>query len=89
MIEIVSNCHTTFGRMNRLGTHLDMLEDFRDRRVEAGPELDAGKARAEGKLVVGMLHREERHAGLPGHADGDSPYGCLTKASKPKGQGEE
>ena len=60
MIEIVSNCHTAYGRLNKLGSHLDMLHDFRDRAVEFTSELNAGQARCEGKIVTGLLYSEER-----------------------------
>jgi len=85
MIEIVSNCHTTFGRLNRLGTHLDMLADFRERTVEIGPELDVRKVKAEGKLLVGVLHREEQRTEFAGQANGGSHQGCLPSAPSPDG----
>jgi 2-oxoglutarate ferredoxin oxidoreductase subunit beta len=86
MIEIVSNCHTTFGRLNRLGTHLDMLGDFRERAVEFTPDLDVRQAKAEGKLIVGVLHREDERQQFAGQADGGSHQGCLPKAPPPGGE---
>lgn len=89
MIEIVSNCHTTFGRMNRLGTHLDMLGDFREQTVEIGPDLDVGKAKAEGRLLVGVLHREEERAELAGKANGGGGTDHLAESALPEGGKEE
>ena len=89
MIEIVSNCHTTYGRMNRLGTHLDMLGDYRERTVEAGPELDVGNAKAEARIIVGVLRREEDRGALAGHANGGSHLGCLSGTPGPDGDKKE
>jgi len=59
VLEIVSHCHTSFGRINRLGSHLDMLKQQRDRAVLYAPGLDVAKARAEGKdLVIGLLKQD-------------------------------
>jgi 2-oxoglutarate ferredoxin oxidoreductase subunit beta len=59
VLEIVSHCPTCFGRLNKLGTHLDMLKQQRDRAVAYRPGLDVEKARAEGKdLVIGLLRQD-------------------------------
>ena len=59
VLEIVSHCHTSFGRINKLGSPLDMLKQQRDHAVLHSPELDAEKARAEGKdIVIGLLKRD-------------------------------
>jgi 2-oxoglutarate ferredoxin oxidoreductase subunit beta len=70
MIEIISNCHTAYGRINKLGDHLDMLQDYRARAVTHAPDLDALKAKEEGRIVVGLLHREEGERICPGQVDG-------------------
>ncbi len=59
VLEVVSHCHTSFGRINKLGSHLDMLKQQRDHAVVFTPELDVEKARAEGKdLVIGLLKKD-------------------------------
>jgi 2-oxoglutarate/2-oxoacid ferredoxin oxidoreductase subunit beta len=59
VLEIVSHCHTSYGRINKLGSHLDMLKQQRDRAVNYTPELDRQKALAEGKdIVVGVLRKD-------------------------------
>lgn len=68
MVEILSNCHTTYGRLNRLGGHLAMLKDFRERSTEAAPDTDMAAARKEDRIVVGVLHNE---AETPSPATGD------------------
>ena len=48
-----------FGRINKLGSHLDMLKQQRDRAVTFTPGLDVEKARAEGKdLVIGLFKKD-------------------------------
>ena len=60
MIEVVSNCHTSFGRMNRLGSHINMLTTMKEKSVMTGPKVDLEKAKKEGKIyVLGALHHDE------------------------------
>ncbi len=40
VIEIISNCHTAYGRINKLGTHIDMLKAMRDKSMMVTPESD-------------------------------------------------
>ena len=59
MIEIVSNCHTAFGRLNKLGSHVDMIRDMRHGIAKYEPGADVEAARAEGKHIIGILHHDE------------------------------
>jgi len=60
VLEIVSNCQTFFGRLNKSGSHIDMLKQMRDRAATYSPTLDVAKARSEGKdLVVGVLKQDD------------------------------
>ncbi|MCX6345787.1 MAG: 2-oxoacid:ferredoxin oxidoreductase subunit beta [Armatimonadetes bacterium] len=58
LIEIISNCHTSYGRMNKLGDHITMIKHMRDNSVMIGPQLDQEKAQAEGKYILGVLHQD-------------------------------
>lgn len=58
VIEIISNCHTSYGRMNKLGDHIEMIKQMRDKSVMLGPQTDVEKARAEGKYMLGVLHHD-------------------------------
>ncbi len=72
MVEIVSNCHTTYGKINRLGGHLDMLRSFRERAVEnpiPSGQTAERQQQKEGGIVVGVLHRE---APEPPSAEGEA-----------------
>jgi 2-oxoglutarate ferredoxin oxidoreductase subunit beta len=66
MIEIVSNCHTAYGRLNRLGDHLVMLQGYREKSVAVTAETDAVKAKGEGGIPVGILHCEAPGGALSG-----------------------
>lgn len=58
LIEIVSNCHTSYGRMNKLGDHINMIKEMRDNSVMLGPNTDVEKAKAEGKYILGVLRQD-------------------------------
>ncbi len=60
MVEVISNCPTCYGRLNRLGNSVEMLQDFREHSVRNKPGLDVAAAAAEGKrYVIGVLHEDD------------------------------
>ncbi len=68
LVETVSYCHTTFGRVNKLGTAVDMMRALKDNSLTiAAAEKNGGMAAAaaEGKIVRGILRDVER----PGYVD--------------------
>ena len=59
VVEIISNCHTYYGRLNKLGEPINMLNEMKEKSVPYSPELDVEKAMAEGKeYVIGVLKRD-------------------------------
>jgi 2-oxoglutarate ferredoxin oxidoreductase subunit beta len=65
VLELLSPCHTNFGRQNRLGTQVEMMTDFKKRAVRAErwdklPEEEKAERFATGVLV----DREERETYL-------------------------
>lgn len=55
LVEAVSYCHTTFGRINRLGTAVDMMRSLKTNSLtRAAAEKLAPEAR-QGKIVHGVL----------------------------------
>ena len=50
VIEIISNCHTSYGRMNKLGDHIAMIKHMRDNSVMLGPQTDRGKGAGRGEI---------------------------------------
>jgi 2-oxoglutarate/2-oxoacid ferredoxin oxidoreductase subunit beta len=68
IVEAVSYCHTTFGRLNKLGTAVDMMRGLKDNSINKTQydKLLAEKpAEAEGKIVRGVLREIQR----PGYID--------------------
>jgi len=68
LVETVSYCHTTFGRVNKLGTAVDMMRTLKDNSLTiAAAEKNGGvtAVTAEGKIVRGILRDVER----PGYVD--------------------
>ena len=56
MIEIVAQCPTSFGRMNKLGNPIDMLNYQKEHSIKYQPGMDIEKAKAEGKdIITGVL----------------------------------
>jgi len=59
LVEAVSYCHTTYGRMNKLGTAVDMMRALKERSValEAAAQLSAEEL--QDKVVRGVLLNRE------------------------------
>lgn len=65
VVEIMSNCHTSYGRINRLGGAIEMIKEMRDKSVMYTPDFDAEKAKAAGKrYVLGVLHSDTQRPEL-------------------------
>ncbi len=60
MLEVISNCHTYFGRLNRQGDPVAMLKLFKENSVMLGAAKKMTKEELEGKYVIGVLHQEEK-----------------------------
>jgi 2-oxoglutarate/2-oxoacid ferredoxin oxidoreductase subunit beta len=59
VLEIISHCHTFYGRINREGSHIDMLKQQKVRSVQYTPTLDVEQARAEGKDIVTGVFKQD------------------------------
>ena len=60
MVEAVSYCHTGYGRLNKLGSAVDMMRALKDTSVtQAAAEKLTPEDRA-GKIVRGVLHNIEK-----------------------------
>jgi 2-oxoglutarate ferredoxin oxidoreductase subunit beta len=55
VVEVLSPCHTNFGRQNRLGSQVDMMKDFKARgvRMERWEKMD--EAKRKGRFPLGVL----------------------------------
>jgi 2-oxoglutarate ferredoxin oxidoreductase subunit beta len=60
LIEVVANCHTYFGRLNRQGDAVTMLNDFKNRSVSMGKAAKMTEEELQGKIVTGLLQNVEK-----------------------------
>jgi 2-oxoglutarate ferredoxin oxidoreductase subunit beta len=61
MVEIVSYCHTTFGRVNNMKSPIDMMRYLKDNSITAqAAEKLADPAQSAGKIVRGVFHDEDK-----------------------------
>ncbi|MFQ6008170.1 MAG: 2-oxoacid:ferredoxin oxidoreductase subunit beta [Candidatus Zixiibacteriota bacterium] len=59
MVEVISNCHTYYGRLNRRGDPVAMLRWFKDNSVMLGKAKKMNAEELEGKFVIGILHQKD------------------------------
>ena len=55
MIEVMANCHTQFGRRNKMGDPITMMKWLRDHAVSAKGRDDIPPESMEGKFTIGVL----------------------------------
>ncbi len=55
VVEAVSYCHTTFGRLNKLGTAVEMMQRLKDDTVAVERAAGMSMEQLEGKIVRGVL----------------------------------
>jgi 2-oxoglutarate ferredoxin oxidoreductase subunit beta len=62
LVEAVSYCHTTFGRINKLGTAADMMRSLKDNSMSktAYDRLSDEEQGMNTKVVRGVLHTKSR-----------------------------
>lgn len=59
LVEAISNCHTYFGRLNRLGDAVAMIKTFKERSVSKAQAAKMSAEELSGKWVIGTLHHDE------------------------------
>jgi 2-oxoglutarate ferredoxin oxidoreductase subunit beta len=55
VVEAVSYCHTTYGRLNKLGTPVDMMRYLKENSVKVRDPAERKPKEEEGKIVRGVL----------------------------------
>jgi 2-oxoglutarate ferredoxin oxidoreductase subunit beta len=55
VVEIISHCHTQYGRMNRLGSAVEMMEWQRDHAVPVEKAATMKEEELQGKFKTGVL----------------------------------
>ena len=58
LVEVISNCHTYFGRLNRKGDAAAMLEIFKNNSVTKAKAKNMSPEELEGKHILGILHED-------------------------------
>jgi 2-oxoglutarate ferredoxin oxidoreductase subunit beta len=59
VVEVIAHCHTQYGRQNRLGTAVEMMEWQRDHAVEAKKAATMKPEELKDKVVIGVLVDKE------------------------------
>ncbi len=59
MVEVIAHCHTQYGRQNRLGTAVEMMEWQRDHAVDAKKAAAMKPEELKDKVVIGVLVDKE------------------------------
>jgi 2-oxoglutarate ferredoxin oxidoreductase subunit beta len=60
LVEAVSYCHTTYGRMNKLGSPVDMMRLLKENSVSTSASEKLPPEERESKIVRGVLHDVEK-----------------------------
>ncbi len=60
LLEVVSNCHTYFGRLNRKGDSVAMVESYKELAVTKAKAAKMSPEELEGKKIIGVLHEDDR-----------------------------
>ncbi len=55
VVEAVSYCHTTYGRLNKLGTPVDMMRYLKENSVKVRDPAERRSKEQEGKIVRGVF----------------------------------
>jgi 2-oxoglutarate ferredoxin oxidoreductase subunit beta len=55
MVEVISQCHTHYGRLNQLGNQIDMMKWQRDNAVPVEKARKMSPEEMEGKFEIGIL----------------------------------
>jgi hypothetical protein len=55
LVEAVSYCHTTFGRINKLGTAVEMMRQLKDNSITRAADDKLTPQERGGKIVRGVL----------------------------------
>ena len=59
VVEVISHCHTQYGRQNRLGSAVDMMQWQRDHAVPAEKALKMKSEELKDKVLIGVLIDKE------------------------------
>ena len=60
LVEAVSYCHTGYGRLNKLGSAVDMMRSLKDNSINVTAAQKLTPEERAGKIVRGVLHNIEK-----------------------------
>jgi len=60
LVEAVAYCHTTYGRMNKLGSPVDMMRQLKENSVSRSAAEKLTPEERESKIIRGVLHDIEK-----------------------------
>ena len=55
VVEVISNCHVQYGKKNKLGGAVDMLQSFKEQAVTVNRAAKLTTKELEGKTTIGVL----------------------------------
>lgn len=55
LVEVLSPCHTNFGRQNKLGSQVDMLKEYKRKGVRAERWAKMDEDQRQGRFPIGVL----------------------------------
>jgi len=59
VVEVADICPTYFGRRNKIGSPVRMMEELKERAVQAKSAEKLSKEELEGKIVIGEFYQEQ------------------------------
>ncbi|MDH3891118.1 MAG: 2-oxoacid:ferredoxin oxidoreductase subunit beta [candidate division Zixibacteria bacterium] len=60
LVEVISNCHTYYGRLNRRGDAVSMLNNFKENSVTTAKAAKMVPEELDGKHVIGTLYEDDK-----------------------------
>jgi len=60
LVEVMSNCHTYYGRLNRRGDAVSMLKWFKDKSVTTAKASRMQPEELQDKWIVGTLYQDDK-----------------------------
>jgi 2-oxoglutarate ferredoxin oxidoreductase subunit beta len=59
LVEVISNCHTHYGRLNRLGQAIALLRTFQEKATPKSKTKVMSEEEYRDKIITGVLHRDD------------------------------
>jgi len=60
VMEIISNCHVQYGKKNKLGGAVQMLNSYKENAIKVEKAADMSPEELEGKITIGVLADVEK-----------------------------